>query len=193
VWRLVAGSASRRDSDRAGHLSAALSPQARALRRKTHQTISKVTADIERMHFNTAVSGLMEQVNSMDDFAAGAGGEDAGGRAAWGEACHSLTLLLAPFAPHVAEELWHLAENQGSVCRQRWPAFDPEVAQEELITLVVQVNGKVRDRLTVARDLPEDELEALALASRGAQRHVAGKQVLRIVVVPNKLVSIVTG
>ena len=191
LWRLVTGHIESYTPDWLSSVEGDGSEAARALRRKTHQTIRKVTNDIERMHFNTAVSALMELANEMDDFLRGSPGEDGGDRAAWSEACHALTLLLAPFAPHLAEELWHRLGNQDSVCRQPWPAFDSRVAQEKRVTLVVQVNGKVRDRLTVECDLPEEELKALALASEGAQRHIAGKEVQRVVVVPNKLVSIV--
>ncbi|UCH35084.1 MAG: leucine--tRNA ligase [Armatimonadota bacterium] len=165
-----------------------------ALRRKTHQTITKVTAEIERIHHNTAVSALMEMVNQMSQFVADLPDAAAGDRAAVSEAMATLPVLLSPFAPHLADEL---AERLGLLGRSvslfsaPWPQADPELAREDEITLVVQVNGKVRDRITVAAGADEERLKELALNSERAQQFIAGKAVRNVVVVPDKLVNIV--
>jgi leucyl-tRNA synthetase len=191
LWRLIGGNIDYYDPEWPDNLSTDGSQARRALRRKTHQTIRRVTADIERMHLNTAISALMELSNEMQDTLPDLQSGGQGERAAFSEAANVITRLLSPFAPHMAEEIWHRMQNSEMVVRAPWPVFDPQVAQEEMITLVVQVNGRVRDRLTVGRDLPQDELQRAALASAGARRHLAGKNVLRVVVVPNKLVNIV--
>ena len=177
----------------------------RALRRKTHDTIRRVSEDLDpRVHLNTAVSALMELVNDLYAFcerarigpfaadaeapAAGAGPE---ALAVVREALEALVLMLAPFTPHLAEELWEALGHGEGVEAAGWPAFDPDVARVETVVLPVQVNGKVRARVTAAVDTAEDELRRLALAQPQVQAHVAGKTVARVVVVPGRLVSIV--
>ena len=177
----------------------------RALRRKTHDTIRRVSEDLDpRVHLNTAVSALMELVNDLyafcerariGPFAADAEAPAAGaGPAALAvvrEALEALVLMLAPFTPHLAEELWEALGHGEGVEAAGWPAFDPDVARVETVVLPVQVNGKVRARVTAAVDTAEDELRRLALAQPQVQAHVAGKTVARVVVVPGRLVSIV--
>ena len=177
----------------------------RALRRKTHDTIRRVSEDLDpRVHLNTAVSALMELVNDLYAFcerarigpfaadaeapAAGAGPERL---AVVREALEALVLMLAPFTPHLAEELWEALGHGEGVEAAGWPAFDPDVARVETVVLPVQVNGKVRARVTAAVDTAEDELRRLALAQPQVRAHVAGKTVARVVVVPGRLVSIV--
>ncbi|MFP3941904.1 MAG: leucine--tRNA ligase, partial [Thermoanaerobaculia bacterium] len=138
----------------------------RSLRRKLHQTVQAVTEDFERFQFNTVVSGLMELQNEMS--AAAQGG--AAGSEAWEEARSIYLRMLAPVAPHAAEELWHRLGYEGSVHVQDWPEVDEEAAREEEITLVVQVNGKVRDKLQVPAGIAREEAERRALASEGARR-----------------------
>ncbi len=166
-----------------------LGPAAIALRRKTHQTIQRVSADIERFHFNTAISAMMELVNAMTEL--GAEAEQPDVRSAYSEACEQLTLLLAPFAPHLAEELWQRLGHAQSVHLATWPTWDEEAAAEKQITVVVQVNGRLRERLTVSPGTPEETLRAQALASPRVQPYLQGKSVLQVVVVPDKLVNIV--
>src|SRR5688572_14334696 len=188
---------------------ASLNPAERSLRRKTHDTIRRVTADIEqRQQLNTAVSALMELVNELYAFSertvTGAPGhrgdedvEHAGEMeraetiAVVREAIESLVLMLSPFAPHTAEELWCVLGYQDGLTSVSWPSFDPEVAKAEEITVPVQVNGKVRGRLTVPASTSESELEALALADSGVKAHTAGKTVQKVVVAKGRLVSIV--
>jgi len=158
-----------------------------ALRRLTHRTLRKVGDDLERFAFNTAIAALMELVNELYRQR-----ETAVYRSeAWSESIRMLTLMLAPFAPHLAEELWQRIGGQGSVHLQSWPAFDPALTIDETVELVVQINGKVRDRLVVAADTADDEIRELALASERVRESLNGKQVARVVVVPKKLVNIV--
>jgi leucyl-tRNA synthetase len=167
------------------------SPAAIALHRKTHQTIRQVTNDFERWHFNTAVSALMELVNALTEMA-----EQSLSPAlvpAYSEACETLALLLAPFAPHLAEELWSRLGREGSVHVAAWPSWDESAAEEEAITVVLQVNGKLRDRLSVPPGTPKEELEAQARASERVQTYLEGKSVRQVIVVPDRLVNIVVG
>ncbi len=189
AWRAVAGRVDLLPSDWRAKADAAAAPAALALRRKTHQTIQRVTHDIERWHFNTAISAMMELVNAMTE--AGDSLSDADLRVAYSEACEHLCLLLAPFAPHLAEELWHRLGHQESVHLASWPAWDPAAAAEEEVTVVVQVNGRLRDRLMVAPGTSEQELERQALSSPRIQPFLKGKAVRNVVVVPDRLVNIV--
>jgi leucyl-tRNA synthetase len=109
------------------------------------------------------------------------------------EALESLVLVLSPFAPHMADELWERLDQSGSTYHAAWPAFDAAVAAEDEITLVVQVNGKVRDRLTVPADTPGDALKEMALASQRVTEMLNGKQIRNVIVVPGKLVNVVIG
>ena len=188
AWRAVAGRQGRFDPDWRRHL-ARPAPAAAALRRKCHQTVRRVTEDLGRFHFNTAISAMMELVNEMT--AAAEGAQDPALRAAYSEACECLALLLAPFAPHLAEELWEAMGHQESVHLAAWPSWDPEVAHEQEVIVVVQVNGRLRDRLAVAPGTPEAELKAQALAAPKVQPHLAGRTVRQVIVVADKLVNIV--
>ncbi len=160
---------------------------AEALRRTTHRTIKKVGDDLERFSFNTAISAMMELVNEMMRL------REAGVTVgeAWGEAVRSLTLLLAPFAPHLSEELWCRLGEQTSVHEQPWPGFDPALLVENEVELVVQINGKIRDRVMVAADADEETVKSSVLASERVKSSFDGKSVQKIVVVPGKLVNIV--
>jgi leucyl-tRNA synthetase len=159
----------------------------RSLRRKVHQSIRKGTEDMEVFSFNTYVANLMELNNAMLK----AKDTSVCGTEAWQEAVEALLLMLAPACPHVAEELWTRTGHPYSVHQQPWPGWDEAVAAEEMITLVVQVNGKVRDRIEIDVDTDQATARALALETEGAQRHMAGKQVVKVIVVPRRLVNIV--
>ncbi|PWT82207.1 MAG: leucine--tRNA ligase, partial [Blastocatellia bacterium] len=172
-------------------------------RRKTHETIRRVTVDIEeRMHLNTAVSSLMELVNELYLFSEGTvhgaptRSAPPAGRvertqtiAVLREAIDALVLMLSPFAPHTAEEMWQMLGHPEGVTAASWPKFDPEVAKAEEIVVPVQLNGKVRARMTVAANTPEEELRSLALEA--VKNHIAGRSVVRIVVAKGPLVSVV--
>jgi leucyl-tRNA synthetase len=159
----------------------------RDLRRKVHQAIRKGSEDMESFSFNTYIANLMELNNAMLK----AKSTPIHGTAAWEEAVEALLLMLAPACPHIAEELWMRSGHPYSIHLQAWPVWDPAVAAEEMITLVVQVNGKVRDRIEVPVGVDEDTARALALATEGAQRHTADKQTVKVIVVPRRLVNIV--
>ncbi len=176
----------------------ALSDAERALRRKTHDTIRRVTQDLDpRVHLNTAVSALMELVNEIYLFSEplAAGAEAPAGRqaslAVLREALEALVLMLSPFTPHMAEELWEQLGHEGGLAFEPWPSFDPAVAKAEEVVIPVQVNGKLRGRVVVPADSPDEEIQAAALADPGVAAHVAGKSVVKIIVARGKLVSLV--
>jgi leucyl-tRNA synthetase len=161
--------------------------EARALRRKTHQTICKVTEDLQSFSFNTAVAALMELRNSLQEAKRTALYKTE----AWDEAIESLLLLLCPIAPHITEELWGRLGKPYSIHQQSWPQWEEEIAAEEMITLVVQVNGRVRDRIKVPVSITEEEAQELALASENVRRHTGDRKPRKVVYVPGKLVNIV--
>ena len=159
----------------------------RELVRTVHKTVRRVTDDLERFKFNTALAALMEYSNSLNQaWERGRIDSDS-----WNEAVEKMLLLMAPMAPHVAEELWERTGHAYSVHGQLLPKWDPAVAADEVITLVVQVNGRLRDRLEVPASITEEEATALALDSPRVQPHIAGKEVARVIYVPGKLVNIV--
>jgi len=162
----------------------------RNLRRKTHQTLLRVADELQSFHFNTAVAGMMEWVNACYEVAHGL---PAGARSpALDEAMRYLILALAPFAPHLADELWTEGLGQtGFLYRHPWPEADPEVAKKDEFTLVVQVNGKVRDKITVPADTGQSELEALALASPKVRESLGENSPKKVIIVPGKLVNVV--
>jgi leucyl-tRNA synthetase len=161
--------------------------QARALRRLVHWTIKQVTDDFETFSFNTAIARMMELVNELSRLR-----ETAVVRMpVWREALETLVLLLAPGAPHLAEELWQRLGKPYSVHQQSWPAYDPALAAEETVELVIQVNGRVRDRLMVPAAIDEDEAVARARELERVQAYLAGKRIERVVYVPGRLVNFV--
>jgi leucyl-tRNA synthetase len=172
---------------------AALTSDDRALRRKTHDTIRRVTGDIEiRKQFNTAISAMMELVNDLYAYTKRQETERSGQAAAVArEAIESLIVMLAPFAPHTAEELWEQYGHAETLAAATWPAFDAEAAKAEEIVIPVQVNGKLRGRLTVAPDVNDGDLERLALAEPSVQPYVQGKTIRKVVIAQGRLVSIV--
>jgi leucyl-tRNA synthetase len=171
---------------------AALTAAERAVRRKTHDTIRRVTTDIEvRKQFNTAISAMMELVNDIYAFTKAQDAEATpGGAAVVKEALEALILMLSPFAPHTAEELWEQYGHRGTLSAAAWPVFDAEAARAEEIVIPVQVNGKIRSRLTVTPDIADDELQQLALADPAVQPYTRGKAVRKVVIAKGRLVSI---
>jgi leucyl-tRNA synthetase len=161
------------------------------LRRKTHQTIRKVTGDIEdRFHFNTAISAIMELVNVLYQVRRPEK-ENRKALAVIRESVEAVLLLLAPIVPHIAQELWVMLGLGQNLAEAAWPGYDPSVASEEQITIVVQINGKVRSRLLVAADEEAEQIKKLALADEKIAGMIAGKDVLKEVYVPKKLFNIV--
>jgi len=159
----------------------------RDLKRFTHQTIKKVTQQMERFRFNTMVASLMEFTNYLTKVKEN--GQVA--ESDWKESLDTLLLLLAPAAPHLTEELWQQTGHEYSVHNQSWPQWDEELAKEDEITLIVQVNGKLRDRITVGASIAEDEAKQVAFERERVKTYLADKQVVNTVYVPGKLVNIV--
>jgi len=159
----------------------------RSLRRKVHKTLQSVTRDFESLQFNTIISAMMELLNEMNRVKQmGVWGSEA-----WKEAVETYLLMLAPVAPHISEELWARLDKPYSIHQQKWPTVDEEAAAEDKITLIVQVNGKLRDRIVVPADITEEDAKTAALASDNVQRHLEGVKPRKIIVVPGRLVNIV--
>jgi leucyl-tRNA synthetase len=212
VWRLVDHWAALVGESRTGGTGrtvtefAGLSETERAVRRKTHDTIRRATVDIEeRMHLNTALSSLYELVNELYAFSEatphGQPSKNAPTSAPAGlraqtvdvmrEALNALVLMVSPFAPHLGEELWQMLGHEGGLARASWPVFDAEVARADEVVVPVQINGKVRARVTAPAELPDSELQDLVLADAVVRSHIAGKTIRKIVVAKGPLVSIV--
>ena len=155
-------------------------PADRDTLRKLHQTIQKVTADLDGMRFNTAIAAMMELTNHLTPLPARPR-----------SVLEPFVLLLSPFAPHLAEELWRALGHKDTLAYEPWPEFDSSLAKEEEIEVPVQINGKVRHRLTVPADVDAKALEALALADPKVRELLAGKTPRKVIVVPKKLVNIV--
>src|SRR5690242_17312510 len=174
------------------------SDSARALRRKTHQTIAKITSDFDQLHLNTSVAALMELFNELSDFNADPAQASEADVFAVREALQALVIMLTPFAPHVAEEMWEgLGHGEGLLSeaqtagRPRWPIADPELARREELEIPIQVNGKLRSRVIVAPGVSEEELRASALADERVRALIDGHEVLKVIVVPRRLVNVV--
>jgi leucyl-tRNA synthetase len=159
-----------------------------AIRKATHRTIKSVTHDLQHLGFNTAIATLMEYVNDLyklkeqDHFA---------NREAWNFAIRSLLQLVAPFAPHLAEELWSQLEDSGSVHTSDWPTYDEALLIESTATVVIQVNGKLRGEISVARDADEATVVSAAKANQKVARYLENQTIRKTIYVPNKLVNFV--
>ena len=175
-----------RNVDRASQTQGAMTEADRIALRKLHQTLKKVSDDFEsRWHFNTSIAGIMELVNVLYASEAGLSGS------VIAEVIEKLVLMIEPFAPYLAEELWEELGRTGPVFKQPWPAYDPELARDAEAEIVIQVNGKVRGRILAAFGTPNEALEKSALSDAKIQSYLNGKQIVKIVVVPDKLVNIV--
>ncbi len=191
VANAIASTAPNSEAQRAPEMA----DDERKLRRKLHQTIRKVGEDIENFRFNTCVAALMEFTNELSAFRNSLGGNDPSPSQTVlvSEILETLPLLLSPIAPHMADELWERLDKPGFTYRQPWPQFDPQAAAEDEITIVVQINGKLKDRLTVPIDTPSEEIEKQALACEKVVSELNGKTIRKVIVVPGKLVNIVAG
>jgi len=176
VWNLVEEVYSSQSSDGDNDLI-----------RMTHQTIKKATEDFDKIRLNTMISALMELTNYLYKV------KEIGNvsNKTWKESTSTLLLLLAPTAPHITEELWSRLGNKYSIHNQTWPKWDAQLAQEEEILLVIQVNGKVRDKITAAANITENEAIEKARNSEKAAVFVAGKTIVKEIYVPGKLVNLV--
>lgn len=168
--------------------SGELSPQLKDLRRKLHETILKVGDDYGRRYtFNTAIAAIMELMNELAKV------QDTGpqSRALAQEVLEAVVLMLSPILPHVCHRLWLDLGHEGAVLEQSWPVHDPEALVRDEVQLVVQVNGKLRGRISVAADASAEQVQAIAMADPNVQRFVEGKPLRKAIVVPNKLVNLV--
>ncbi len=193
LWRFIHAHAE--EIKGAERLPATLSDAGRAFRRAIHETVERVTVDVEKdFHFNTAISAVMELVNALHDFDRDSLDRVAGTERAalLREATDTTLLLLGPVCPHMTEELWQMLGHGDSLFRQAWPAADPAALVREQVTVVVQVDGKVRSRLTVDVAAPEQAVREQALAEDKVRPWIAGREVSKVVVVPGRLVNIVT-
>ncbi len=181
VWRLVVG-----EEDDASATGTPVSST--DLLRKLHETIDKVSRDVDAFHFNTAMAALMELSNAMQDYIQGGGRRDQ----TWDLVARDVTRLLAPFAPHLAEELWQRVGHEGLVALAPWPEVDPGRLRRETMTIVVQVDGKLRDRLEMPAGVSEQEARAEALKSPNVRRALDGKQPARAIFVPDRLINLVS-
>jgi len=181
VYRFVT-----RNADKAKQGGGTASEADRKALRKLHQTVRKTTEDFDsRWHFNTSIAAIMELMNELTTL------EEQLSGATMRQVLETLILLLGPFTPYVAEEMWETIGREGPVFRQSWPQYDPEMAREDEIEIVLQVNGKLRSRLAVANGTSREELEKLALADERIRQLTEGKTIRKVIVVPNKLVNIV--
>jgi leucyl-tRNA synthetase len=182
VWRLVLG-----EEDEVVPGAPAVSSE--DLTRKLHETIDKVSRDIDAFRFNTAVSALMELANLMQDYLQAGGPRDE----AWEAVSRDLARLLGPFAPHLAEELWQRQGREGLVVFQPWPAVDEASLRRPQVTIVVQVDGRLRDRIEMPAGIDQAAAQERALRSENVKRVVGERQVQRAVYVPDRLINLVTG
>ncbi len=156
------------------------------VRRAVHKTVKKVGSDLESFQFNTAISALMELTNLLQRTRQELQGTDA-----WAWSIQRLLVMIAPMTPHIAEELWHQHGFQESIHLQSWPEYDEGMTMDDVVTVVVQVNGKLRDRLEVPRGEEQESVNEQALASPRVLPYVTGREVMRVITVPDKLVNIV--
>ena len=174
--------------------SSELTPGAREIRRKLHQTIRKITEDFGgRWHFNTSIAAIMELVNELyaHEESVQRGAEPPAPAWLMADIQHDLVLLLAPFAPYLAAELWETLGESSSLLRQPWPKYDPTLAKEDEVEMAVQVSGKIRARITVPADADETHIREVALADAKVQAFIAGKEIVKLLVVKGRLVNIV--
>jgi leucyl-tRNA synthetase len=171
--------------------AASLRPEARAIQRKLHQTIKRVTDDFQgRWHFNTCISAIMELVNVLYG-AEEAIAQNAVPKDLLAEVQRDLVLLLAPFAPYLAHELWETLGEKGNLLKAPWPKYDAALAKEEEIEIPVQINGKLRGRVVVPADATEETVVKRALADEKIQALISGKQIVKKIYIPGKLLNIV--
>ena len=194
MYRFVARNAHPGDkawtsSDGTGQLS----PAARQTQRKLHQTIRRVTEDFGgRWHFNTSIAAIMELLNQLYAYEDSVQrGEPAAPLALLADVQRDLVLMLAPFAPYLAHELWEMLGETSDLLRAPWPQYDPELAKEEEVEIAIQVNGKIRSRIVVAADASEDQVRELALADEKIKADIEGKSVIKVIVAPGRVVNVV--
>jgi leucyl-tRNA synthetase len=181
VWRMIVDERAELMTPSAAlHPAITNDPPTADQNRVLHQTIEKVTSDIDSLSFNTAIARMMEFTNFFTK-------QTSRPR----EAMEKLVLILSPFAPHIAEELWQLLGHPDTLAYEPWPAFDPALAKEDTVEVPVQINGKVRAKVSVPADTDKDTLEAAARADERISELLAGKSLVKVIVVPGRLVNFV--
>jgi leucyl-tRNA synthetase len=191
VWRIIQAHAETMKDVKPYHGKEDLPETLRNLRRKTHQTIRKVTEDLEeRFHFNTAISAIMELVNTLYQFDVNSV-ESPFKNHVLREAMETIVLLLYPVSPHITEELWQILGHTENISKEAWPSYDPEVAKEEEMVIVIQINGKLRGQITVPVNTLEQEIKTLAQNDERTKQWTEGKKIVKIIYVPRKLINMV--
>jgi len=180
-WRMITDESAETLKVHPAVAESAASPELEQLR-VLHKTIASVTRDMENLSFNTAISRLMEFVNYFTN-------QDIRPRACM----EAFVLMLSPMAPHIAEELWQVLGHSESLAYVSWPVFDPKYVQDSTLEIPVQINGKVRGRVTAAADASKEELEKASLADPNVRKHLEGRPVQKIIVIPGKMINIVAG
>jgi leucyl-tRNA synthetase len=192
LWRLVYEEHEKLREVSAYDGSESLEEDLRAVHRKTHQTIKKVTEDIEqRFHFNTAISAVMELVNAIYHYRSEHNGYDPQAFSVLRSAVNTAIVLVSPMVPHIADEMWEALGHKKSVVHEPWPRWDEEAAAEEEQLIVVQVNGRLRNRIHVSPSASREEIKEAALADERIKKFIGGKPVRKVVVVPGRLVNVV--
>ena len=192
VYRFVARNAKPHEAASPANDGVPLSPAARRMQRKLHQTIQRITEDFAgRWHFNTSISALMELVNELYAYEENVQrGEKAAPQPLMADVQRKLVLMLAPFAPYLAHELWEMLGETSDLLRAPWPEYDPALAKEEEVEIAIQVNGKIRSRIVVPADAADDQVRELALGDEKVKAAIAGKEIVKILVVKGRLVNI---
>lgn len=187
LWKLVAGHVKGCGSVKKLDI-AALSVEQKNVRRKTHETIKKVTDDFSRRHtFNTAIAAVMELMNDLNKFS----DNSEQGIAVVREAIESIVLLLSPITPHITQQLWNELGHENMLATEKWPVCDESALVRDEIELVVQVNGKLRSKINVAANADNETIESMALADDKIVSNIEGKTIRKVIVVPGRLVNIV--
>jgi len=189
VWRLVNEAVEKGGRE---SVPAEMSGEVLELRRATHRSIAAVTAAVEKLRFNVAIAHIYEFANALSAGLHAAGAQPGSDmRFALREAAEMLVRIAAPMVPHLAEECWLTLGNQGLLAEQPWPVPDPELIAEDTVTIAVQVNGKRRDELRIARDAAKEDIEAAALKLDNVVRAIGGRQIKKVVIVPQRIVNVV--
>jgi leucyl-tRNA synthetase len=186
LWRMVSEPAAELPPP-GGKIPQPLSPKLDALRRLGHKTIAAVTDDLDKFRFNRAVARIRELTNALEDIPAG----EPGAGAVLREGLEIVTRLIGPMMPHLAEEMWRTLGRRELIADTPWPAADPELARDEQVTVAVQVNGKLRGTIDLPRDAAANDAEEAALALPQVARLLDGRRPRKVVVVPNRIVSVV--
>ena len=189
IWRIIEESIDRLPAPGTA-VPGRFDDNALVLRRLTHQAIGAVTDGIERFQFNVSVARLYQLANALGSYKVD-DDTDQAGRWAQREAIETLVVMISPMMPHLAEEAWQTLGQTGLVADAPWPVASPELLVEDTITIAVQMNGKMRGTLEIARDQPEDEVRAAALAVDKIKQAIGDKEVRRVIVVPNRIVNVV--